>query len=296
MELSWLKYFVETAVSGSMTKAADNLYVSQPVLSKTIGRLEKELGVPLFDRNGRGMQLNDCGKIYLESVITALQELENGKQKILDEVNQADKIVRITMGIYNPFCVDLIVGYRKEHPDIQLIINGNDMPVERSGNLDLAIAMAPFEDERYEACWLYDEELVLVVPRHLEIARRESIDLIECEKYKFVLPGRTEGFPKGYYDLHTLIESLCIASGFVPNEILTTNNIETTTGTMLSYDAVTLMPLDFYKNRYSHNFDFVRISSPQCVRKVYLLWEKDKYMSRSTEQVKDFLCSKLIKA
>lgn len=64
MELLQLKYFQTVARLEHMTKAAEELHIAQPSLSKTIARLEKDLGVPLFDRQGRQITLNSFGKYF----------------------------------------------------------------------------------------------------------------------------------------------------------------------------------------------------------------------------------------
>ncbi len=68
MELLQLKYFQTVARLEHMTKAAEELHIAQPSLSKTIARLEKDLGVPLFDRQGRQITLNSFGKVFLKRV------------------------------------------------------------------------------------------------------------------------------------------------------------------------------------------------------------------------------------
>lgn len=65
-----------------MTKAAEELQISQPALSKIIARLEEDLGVPLFDRQGRNIRLNTFGKAFLRKVEIALNALEDGRKEI----------------------------------------------------------------------------------------------------------------------------------------------------------------------------------------------------------------------
>ena len=72
-ELLQLHYFLKVAKLEHMTKAAQELRIAQPALSKTIARLEEDLGVPLFDRKGRNIRLNSFGKVYLKKVEMALE-------------------------------------------------------------------------------------------------------------------------------------------------------------------------------------------------------------------------------
>ena len=82
MELLQLKYFLEVARLEHMTEAARSLHVTQSSLSKTIGRLEEDLGVPLFDRVGRKLRLNEFGSRFYLRAERALFELEQGSRRL----------------------------------------------------------------------------------------------------------------------------------------------------------------------------------------------------------------------
>ena len=80
MELQQLKYFREVAEREHVTRAAEKLFVSQSAISRAVTQLEKELGVPLFYRQGRAVVLSRYGRLFLEHVNRALSILESGKR------------------------------------------------------------------------------------------------------------------------------------------------------------------------------------------------------------------------
>lgn len=82
MELLQLQYFIAVARLEHMTEAALTLHVTQSSLSKTIQRLEEDLGVPLFDRTGRKLRLNESGCRFLPRAEKALFELEQGGRSL----------------------------------------------------------------------------------------------------------------------------------------------------------------------------------------------------------------------
>lgn len=82
MELLQLQYFLAVARLEHVTEAARNLHVTQSSLSKTIQRLEEDLGVPLFDRVGRNLRLNEFGSRFLRRAERALFELEQGSRSL----------------------------------------------------------------------------------------------------------------------------------------------------------------------------------------------------------------------
>ncbi|UUZ91478.1 LysR family transcriptional regulator [Paenibacillus sp. P25] len=84
MESLQLKYFLTVARLEHMTKAAQELHIAQPALSKTISRLEEDLGTPLFDRDGRQIRLNPFGRAFLKKAKAALELLEEGRREVAD--------------------------------------------------------------------------------------------------------------------------------------------------------------------------------------------------------------------
>ncbi|MGA5199502.1 LysR family transcriptional regulator, partial [Streptomyces exfoliatus] len=84
MDLLQLRYFQAVARYEHISRAAEELRVAQPSLSRTLGRLEAELGSPLFDRQGRRIRLNQYGAIFLRHVDRALRELDDGRRALRD--------------------------------------------------------------------------------------------------------------------------------------------------------------------------------------------------------------------
>lgn len=82
MEWEQLEYFQTLAQMQHVTKAAKSLSITQPALSRSIARLENHLGVPLFDRHGRSITLNQYGHIFLRRVQAMMKEYTEGKEEI----------------------------------------------------------------------------------------------------------------------------------------------------------------------------------------------------------------------
>ena len=115
MELQQLRYFLTVARLEHMTRAAEELHITQPSLSITISRLEESLGVPLFDRYRRQIKLNEFGKAFLRRVERIFDELEEGKRELLDLAGLEHGTVSVastSMGILK----DLIDSFLTQYP------------------------------------------------------------------------------------------------------------------------------------------------------------------------------------
>ncbi|MBT2673194.1 LysR family transcriptional regulator [Streptomyces sp. ISL-14] len=87
MDWHQINYFQKVASVQHITRAAEQLSISQPALSRSISKLEDELGVQLFDRKGRNIYLNRYGKMFLNRVEQSIKQIEIGKQEIWDEIH-----------------------------------------------------------------------------------------------------------------------------------------------------------------------------------------------------------------
>ena len=88
MELQQLKYFREVAEREHVTRASEKLFVSQSAVSRAVNQLEKELGIPLFYRQGRAVVLSRYGRVFLEHVTRAVNILENGTRLLGEQTGQ----------------------------------------------------------------------------------------------------------------------------------------------------------------------------------------------------------------
>src|ERR1700721_1537558 len=129
MELQQLKYFREVAEREHVTRASEKLFVSQSAVSRAITQLEKELGVPLFYRQGRAVVLSRYGSVFLEHAIRALNILESGKRLLCEQTGGESGT--ISLGFLHSLGVEmvprLIKEYRRKNPGIKftLLVQGS---------------------------------------------------------------------------------------------------------------------------------------------------------------------------
>ena len=113
--LSQYKIFYEVAKAGNISKAAKELYISQPAISKAISKLEDSLGLSLFTRSSRGVQLTSEGEILFEHTREAFDALDRGEQG-LKRIQEFD-IGHLRIGVSNTLCKYILLPYLKTFID-----------------------------------------------------------------------------------------------------------------------------------------------------------------------------------
>ena len=167
MELLQLEYFITMAECQHMTQAANTLMVSQPSLSNTLSRIEKEMNVKLFDRKGRNIILNNYGKIVLKHAKNIFRELDN----IQTEISLLREISNniITIGSVDSIYVKNWLPYFiKEHPTIFIRhVIGSCASLEKqllNGEIDFAITDAPIISSSFASQFIGNDEYIILGP------------------------------------------------------------------------------------------------------------------------------------
>ncbi|WP_199619636.1 LysR family transcriptional regulator [Paenibacillus alkalitolerans] len=226
MELRQLAYFVEVARLNNLTRAAERLNVAQPALSQQIGNLERELGVRLFNRSGRGVTLTEAGKIFFIGAEKTLAEAERAKDSAKGFNNQPRG--KVTVGALESLVQTrlprMLATFGQENPGINVFIRENTtgplLEALKKGELDIALAHE--WDDQYlphlehlipppGVCSksLYDDELVLAVAKGHPLEKRIAVSIREIRDESFV------SFKEGS-GIRSLVFAACIKEGFEP--------------------------------------------------------------------------------
>lgn len=147
--LSQYKIFYEVAKAGNISKAAKELYISQPAISKAISKLEDSLSTVLFTRNSRGVQLTEEGQILFEHTSSAFEQLNAGELELkrVREFNMG----QIRIGVSNTLCRFIMVSYLKnfieQYPHIKISIDSQStthtLDMLEQQKIDLGLVAEP---------------------------------------------------------------------------------------------------------------------------------------------------------
>lgn len=212
MELQQLRYFQTVARLEHMTQAAEELNITQPALSRTISRLEEDIGVPLFERKGRHIRLNRYGEIFLAHLERSFLELDQAKKKINDMARIENLSVSIATTNVSLF-PSLVSAFLRQYPDIRirqyLRSDINMYQLLEKGEVDMCISSEPIEGPDVQWDPLFSEELLLLVPREERFVHRQEIRLMEVAGERFISSNTS-------YDSSNWLEKLCRQTGFAP--------------------------------------------------------------------------------
>jgi DNA-binding transcriptional LysR family regulator len=285
MEMLHLKYFMIVARYEHITHAAEELHISQPSLSKVIARLEEELGVMLFDRQGRNIHINSYGKAFLKRVERMFLELEDGKKE-LAEMSGLEQ-GKISLAWTNLVLLPKILqGFLKEYPSVsirQIMASTLEMKHQlESGIIDLCISSPPMEGSRIICQPLYTHDFLLAVPKNHRLAEKDSIDLAEVATEHFV--STKQGY--GYRDI---TDKFCHEAGFVPNIVFEGDVAVSLISLVNAGLGVAFMPSPIIKDYTAELPKLLRINKPICQRTIGLAYLEGHYLSKAAWQFRQYI-------
>lgn len=258
----------------SFTRAAKVLHMAQPPLSRQIKLLEEEMGVELFERVGRGIQLTEAGRYFLDRtdhIMKALTETVRGTQRI-------GKSKKSWFGV--GFVPSVLYGYMPRfirelnkldgHVEIGLIEMTTLQQFEalKTGRIDIGIGRLTLEDDEVSRLVLRDEKLVVAVPAEHALAARTSLDLNDVQTLGLILyPAQ----PRPSYADHLL--DLFKQQNVVPNVTQEVNELQTAIGLVAAGVGSAIVP-ESVRGLHRQDIVYVDLDIPGFRSPVMLSWRK----------------------
>ncbi len=291
MDIQQLLYFRTLAETEHMTQSAEKLLISQSALSRSIARLEDELGVPLFERQGRAIHLNAYGVIFLRRVEKMIQEYVEAKQEIQDLIQPHTGT--ISLGFLHTLSTniipDMISQFRDSYPEthFRLSQGASHVMLEQlyNGQIDLCFIAPNEKNDQVGWMKLWEEELFAVVPKNHRLAKKNSITLEEL-KYEPIIHLK-----KGY-SLRETVEGLFLDAGITPKITFEGDEADTVAGLVAAELGVSVLP--DLKGINKSKIIQIPISRPHCFRMIGIAWLESRYMSPITKTFKKFVTDQYV--
>lgn len=285
MELLQLHYFRTVAKYEHMTKAAEELRIAQPALSKTISRLEEDIGVALFDRQNRQIRLNRFGKAFLQQVEIALGALDEGRRELADMLGAEQATIRLATSTLNRLS-STISAFRKENPEILFRViqippasSGDMVTLLERGDVDLCFTAACLSQPWIREQIVLKAEVCLAVPITHRLAARDAITLAETENEAYIEYHADHPFRQ-------INESYCEAAGISKNIICEVDEPSALWSLVQAGLGIAFVPRN---TNDDPNVKLLNIQSPTCAREFSIAWNEKRYLPRAAKQYLAFL-------
>ncbi|ERI09044.1 cidABC operon transcriptional activator CidR [Aneurinibacillus aneurinilyticus] len=278
MDVRHLQYFLKVAHYKNFTKAAQDLYITQPTISKMIKNIEEELGVVLFNRSGKQVELTDAG----QAIFIQAQDIVNSFQNLSSELDDLRKLkkgfIRIGLPpmIGSSFFPKVIGKFHEQYPEImlQLVEDGAKKvgtDVE-NGVLDIGVVLSPTNEEIFHSFSLVKEKLKLLVHPSHRLANREAVALTELAQEAFV-------FFREDFALHDRIIAECVQAGFQPHVIYESSQWDFISEMVAANLGVAFLPEPICRELDTERIRVLPLIDPVIPWHLVMIWRKDRYLS-----------------
>ncbi|MNX72393.1 Hca operon transcriptional activator [compost metagenome] len=281
MELRHLRYFVAVAEELHFGRAAERLHMAQPPLSQQIRTLEAELGVTLFHRTNRRVQLSEAGAAFLEEVYRLFDQLD----RAVGTARRAHRgeIGRLRLGFVNSATYqvlpDICRAFRREYPDVVLDLqeHTSDFQLEslENGSLDVGLYRADAEHYRPQLpptlsmTTISREPLAIALPAGHRLAGSEPVPLAALSKEPFILsPQRV------YPSYHDQIMRLCMGAGFTPRIVQEPILLTTIMSLVSARIGVSVIPISL-RHLDWRGVCFAPIAEANAVSDMVAIWRRE---------------------
>jgi LysR family nitrogen assimilation transcriptional regulator len=287
MDLRQLRYFLSIAEARSFSRAAERVHIAQPALSAHVGRLEEELGVRLFHRTSKGVELTRAGIVLAEHAVTILKDVQTAQDAVRNagEEVQGHVSLGLTTSVSMVVTVALLERVRSRWPRIELhLVEGHSgwlMEWLLDGRLDSAIIYeASTVTKTLRTTLLLEDELYLIgPPSRVEPAASSTVTMGELAEIPLMLPGRPHG-------LRAVIDQAAASAGLevkVEAEVESVYSIKEVIVAGMGHTVTSLSP--FRKELARNEVSARRIVEPQVLRNVVLATRADRSLSEAREKV-----------
>jgi DNA-binding transcriptional LysR family regulator len=278
VELRHIRYFIAVAEYLNFHKAADRLHIAQPPLSRQIRQLEESLGVELFDRDQRRVELTKAGHAFLEEARKLMAQAGHAAEAARQAQRGESGIIKVGIASGLGSVVSRVVfAFRKRWPDIEvecrdIFSNFQSHSLSRR-EIDVGFLRPPLDHIALDRELLYEEEFVVIVPKTHRLAKRRALRMHDIAEEPLILFDRN--LSSGLYDK---ILGLYSRNGLTPRLLPRHVEAHEEAGAiMVGSGKAIFMGAGAIVNRTVAGIQLasIRLNEPEAKIEVYAAWRKD---------------------
>lgn len=226
MELRHFRYAVAVADSLHFGQAAERLHISQPPLSQQIRQLEEELGVTLFHRTKRHVQLTEAGRMFIAEARVILAQADHASN-VARRVGELGHIIVAVAGpADSPIFIEIFRTFGLRHPSVRIAVRNmstaQQVEALREGRIHVGFVVTPIDDPALAMETVYQSPIAIAVPRDHQLAVKRHIPLTALANERHIMFAR-HLYPR-FFDA---IVGACREVGFTLNVVHEVDNLQT---------------------------------------------------------------------
>jgi DNA-binding transcriptional LysR family regulator len=287
MELRNLRALVEVVRRTTFSGAAKELFATQSAVSKAVKQLEDELGMLLFERNGRNSRLTDAGEIAYKRAASILAETKD----LVTELSELRGLNRGKLRLGLPSMGGILFAksfalFRRQYPNIevQLFEHGGRRLEELllAGDIELAASIFPLNPE-FESQPIARQPLKLFTAAAHVLAKRKTVGLRMLSNIPFIL------FESGFV-LNKRIADACKRQGFAPKIAACSSQVDFIVELVAANVGVAILPEMIAEQFSNRGVTALTIDDPQMEWHMALIWRRGGYLSSAARAWKAMIC------
>lgn len=279
MNIRDLEIFKTIVECGSFSKASEKLFIAQPSLSKTIQKLEKKLGVTLFDRSNRIVGLTDEGQLVYKKAISMLQQMKELKTELEDITEDIQGHLKVGLPqIIGAFAFPQVArAFTKKYTGVTLeMVEEGGLNVEKlveKGEIDIAFVVIPAQSKELAEQLIFEAPFVACLPKNHALKDADQVTLAQLKEDNWILFDPT-------FALSQVVLESCHKENFVPNIAYRTTQWDLLMGLVHNELGVAIIPSPLAE-MCSHDLCIKEISSQYIPWKIGVVVKKNRYQTRT---------------
>ena len=284
MLIRQLNVFLTVCRTGSMTAAAEELYMTQPAVSQTIRDLEMHYETKLFDRYPRRLEITEAGRTLRRSAERLLENLEEMEITVRDNNKNGPVRIGVNLSVGNALLMQYLQEFRKRHPDSAVnVFCTRGQLLEQMLNdheLDFLMMEKPMHDNDYSMEPFYEDRIVIVTRPDDPLLQAKDLVLADLAAMPFLLRERGAGVREQF-------DHICLSKGLRIKPYWESSSTTVLVNAVLAGEGIAVVPYLMVRDRLADGvIRELTVTDVTLSRTLYLIRNHNKYLP---ESVKDFI-------
>ncbi|MEG0473431.1 MAG: LysR family transcriptional regulator, partial [Solibacillus sp.] len=285
-ELRDLRNFIAVVQSGSYTRAANQSFVSQPSLSKSIKRLEEELNIKLLERSTRYVRLTDAGRVVFDQAKKAVLALDEMPVLLNDlkQMHTGSISIGIPPLVSTLFFPEFARKFHESYPHVKLDLTERGAKLiwelVDNGDVNIGFVVLPANESLFDIQPFIEDEFVLFVHKEHPLAKNEVVSLEDLKDEQFIIFSEE-------YSLHDLVIQACTKAGFIPSIAYKSSQWDLIVELVASRLGITLLPRSIYDKQKHSDIQKVELQE-QLLWRLGIITKRDAYLSVASKEFLSF--------